>query len=151
MEDTTIYRFIKKIIENGIRSNLSVTKIEEAIDTLLNNLKSQNLIPSEEISTLLLLKKYLPLILKNTITIDEAYIQILKMKLMENRREKTFIEEPKTYTIGSCLREREISSSRCAASSSYSDSCGNSKQSSNSNSCYSSSSSCGSSRTSGRC
>ncbi len=142
-----IYRFVKKVIENGIDNKLSEEKILMNIDILMNNLKRENSISNEDVIAINSLKRYIKIILKRFITVDEAYIEILRNNLIANTKLNKEIEHPKVYTIGSCLKERKINIESRNTNNDY-DRCGNSSSSCGSSS-YSSS--CGSSRYSSRC
>ena len=146
-----IYRFVKKVIENGIENKLSEEKVLMNIDILMNNLKKEHSISNEDVIAINSLKRYIKIILNRSITVDEAYIEILRSTLITNNDLNKEKEESKVYTIGSCLKERKINTENRNTKNYYdsyentSSSCGSSRYSS------SYSSSCGIDRYSSRC
>lgn len=132
------FKYMKKIINNGVKKGYSVSAVKNSIDTYIDILVEEGNVTSEDARVLKSIKKDLSSIMSKGKTADEVLIDILgeREKQKEKVKKVHEVESPVIVSCGgsSVSRDRcgniitgrcgspvyESSSSRCGGSSSSS-------------------------------
>ncbi len=149
MENIVVYNFISTVINNGIKNDLSVSKVDEGICSFINYLREQKILLSNEIiSAIKSIRERLNQIMVGEISLEDV------CTLDDSKLHTGAIDakKSKVYT-------KNIQYSACGSPSGYgrcglpnNSGCGSSRSGSGSSRCgVPSSSGCGSSRSGGRC
>lgn len=143
------FKYMKKIINNGIKKGYSVSAVKNSIDTYVDILVEEGNITSKDARTLKGIKEDLSSIMSKKVTADEAFIEILgeRDKPKEKVKKVHEVESPVIVSCGGSSVKRD----RCGNV--ITDRCGSPVFESPSSRCggSSSSSSCGSGWSTSRC
>lgn len=142
MENCEIYKFVKKIIMNGVQKKLSHNKIIEGIDKYIDLLQEQRLIDSEYYKFIKVFERYLELITEKGMSVDYVYNLVKKAGSTEftsnknvntsNNTDNTTTDNINTRSpiMGSCPRKASLPNP-CHSSSYSTSSCHSDNYSSN--------------------